>query len=52
MTDAWMDEYLFRLVANKQYVPAVVLETLKTKKPIKLPAWDPLYSGESTDILK
>ena len=50
MTDAWMDEYLFRLVANKKYVPAVVLETLKNKKPIKLPAWDPLYSSESLEI--
>ena len=43
MTDDWMNEYLFRLVAEKQYVPSEVLEVLKTKKPILLPAWDILY---------
>ena len=43
MTDPWMDEYLFRLVAEKQYVPKKVLETLKKKNAILLPPWDILY---------
>lgn len=43
MTDPWMDEYLFRLVAEKQYVPKKVIETLNSKTPIVLPPWDILY---------
>ena len=43
MTDPWMDEYLFRLVAEKQYVPKKVTDTLKKKTPIILPPWDILY---------
>ena len=43
MTDKWMDEYLFRLVADKKYVPAKVKDTLKSRKPVMLPAWDILY---------
>ena len=42
MTDKWFDEYMFRLVVNKKYVPAKILDILK-QKPIALPAWDPLY---------
>ncbi|MBQ0080640.1 MAG: C1 family peptidase [Alistipes sp.] len=43
MTDDWFNEYMFRLVARTKYVPEDVLKLLK-QKPIKLPAWDPLYS--------
>lgn len=43
MTDGWMDEYLFRLVAEKQYVPEKVLDVLKKKQPVMLPPWDILY---------
>ena len=43
MTDSWMDEYLFRLVPEKKYVPKKVLDTLAQKKPIILPPWDILY---------
>ncbi|MCH5232771.1 MAG: C1 family peptidase [Muribaculaceae bacterium] len=43
MTDPWMDEYLFRLVAEKRFVPKKVIETLDKKKPVLLPAWDILY---------
>lgn len=43
MSDPWMDEYLFRLVAEKQYAPKKVVEIFETKKPIMLPAWDILY---------
>ena len=39
MTDKWFDEYMFRVVAEKKYVPAKVLDILK-QKPIRLPAWD------------
>lgn len=42
MTDDWVNEYLFRLVVNKKFVPAEILK-LKDQKPVKLPAWDPLF---------
>jgi len=45
MTDKWFDEYMFRLVVNKKYVPAKVLSILNNK-PVKLPAWDPMFSEE------
>ena len=45
MTDEWFDEYMFRLVVDKKYVPAKVLEVLK-EKPTKLPAWDPMFTPE------
>ena len=45
MTDEWFDEYTFRLVVDKKYVPAKILDLLKMK-PILLPAWDPLFKGE------
>lgn len=45
MTDKWFDEYMFRLVVDKKYVPAKTLEILK-QTPIKLPAWDPLFAPE------
>ena len=45
MTDEWFDEYMFRLVVEKQYVPADVMVLLK-QKPIMLPAWDPMFLPE------
>ena len=45
MTDKWFDEYMFRVVAEKKYVPAKVQEILK-QKPIRLPAWDPMFADE------
>ena len=45
MTDAWFDEYMFRLVVDKKYVPAATL-SLMNQKPTVLPAWDPLFRGE------
>ena len=45
MTDEWFDEYMFRLVVDKKYVPASMLELMK-QTPTKLPAWDPLFAGE------
>lgn len=45
MTDEWFDEYSFRLVVDKKYVPAATLK-LFDQKPTVLPAWDPLFAGE------
>ncbi len=45
MTDEWFDGYMFRLVAEKKYVPADVLEMLKGT-PERLPAWDPMFLPE------
>lgn len=45
MTDRWFDEYMFRLVANKKYLPEHTLALLK-QNPILLPAWDPMFSDE------
>jgi len=45
MTDEWFNEYMFRLVVEKKYVPADVMEMLK-QKPMMLPAWDPMFSPE------
>lgn len=46
MTDEWFDEYSFRLVVEKRYVPAATLK-LFDQKPTVLPAWDPLFAGEN-----
>lgn len=45
MTDEWFDEYMFRLVVDKKYVPAKVLKVLD-EKPTMLPAWDPMFMME------
>ena len=45
MTDEWFREYMFRIVANRKYCPASVLDMLK-QKPVRLPAWDPMFSEE------
>lgn len=45
MTDEWFNEYMFRLVVDKKYVPAKVLDVLKSK-PVMLPAWDPMFTPE------
>ncbi len=45
MTDEWFNEYMFRLVVEKKYVPADVLEMLN-QKPVQLPAWDPMFAPE------
>ena len=45
MTDEWFNEYMFRLVVEKKYVPADVLKMLD-QKPIQLPAWDPMFAPE------
>ena len=45
MTGEWFREYMFRVVVNRKYCSASVLETLK-QKPVRLPAWDPMFSEE------
>ena len=45
MTDEWFDEYMFRLVVDRRYLPAATLRLLD-QEPVKLPAWDPLFAGE------
>lgn len=45
MTDAWFNEYMFRLVVEKKYVPAGILQLLE-QKPVLLPPWDPMFSPD------
>lgn len=45
MTDEWFDNYMFRLVINKQYVDEKYLQMLQ-QKPTLLPAWDPMFLME------
>lgn len=45
MTDAWFNEYMFRLVVEKKYVPSDILAMLK-QTPVQLPAWDPMFLPE------
>ena len=45
MTDEWFDEYMFRLVVEKKYVPEDILKMLE-QTPEQLPAWDPMFSME------
>ena len=42
LTDEWFDEYLFRIVIDKKYVPANLLKLLD-QKPVKLPVWDYMF---------
>ncbi len=45
MTDEWFDNYMFRVVVEKKYVPADVLKMLE-QKPVMLPVWDPMFAPE------
>ncbi len=45
MTDEWFNEYSFRLVVEKKYVPADILKMLE-QKPVQLPSWDPMFLPE------
>ena len=45
MTDEWFNEYMFRLVVEKKYVPEDVLKMFE-QTPVQLPAWDPMFSPE------
>ena len=45
MTNAWFNEYMFRVVLEEQYIPANIRAMLN-QKPIMLPAWDPMFAPE------
>lgn len=45
MTDEWFNEYMFRVVVNKKYIPKKILK-LTEQAPIQLPAWDPMFMEE------
>ncbi len=45
MTDEWFNEYMFRLVVEKRFIPAETLKILE-QKPIACPAWDPMFAEE------
>lgn len=45
MTDQWFDEYMFRVVVDKKYIPSDILKYLD-QKPIVLPPWDPMFSED------
>ncbi len=41
MYDEWFDEYVYKVIIKKGYLPKDVLDILKTE-PIVLPPWDPM----------
>ena len=45
MTRKWFEDYMFRVVVNKKYVPQDILR-LTEQKPVRLPAWDPMFQME------
>ncbi len=45
MTDEWFDNYMFRLVVEKKYVPADIM-SMMNQKPVQLPSWDPMFMGD------
>ena len=45
MTDEWFEEYMFRVVVERKYVPEDILKLLE-QEPIMLPAWDPMFAPE------
>lgn len=45
MTDEWFNEYMFRLVVEKRFVPEDVMKMLE-QEPVMLPAWDPMFLDE------
>lgn len=45
MTDEWFEEYMFRVVVERKYIPEDVLKILE-QEPIMLPAWDPMFAPE------
>lgn len=45
MTDEWFEEYMFRVVVDKKYIPEATLKLLE-QKPVMLPSWDPMFAPE------
>ena len=46
MTNRWFNEYMFRLVVNKKYVPASLLKEFD-QKPIMVVPEDPLFMPDN-----
>uniref|UniRef100_A0AB33IS45 Aminopeptidase n=1 Tax=Prevotella sp. GTC17254 TaxID=3236794 RepID=A0AB33IS45_9BACT len=46
MTNRWFNEYMFRLVVDKKYVPANILE-LEKQKPLMVVPEDPLFADDN-----
>ncbi len=45
MTNEWFEEYMFRVVVNRKYIPEQTLKLLE-QKPQMLPSWDPMFAYE------
>ena len=45
MTNKWFNEYMFRVVVNKKYMPKKLMKLME-QKPTLLPAWDPMFMEE------
>ncbi len=45
MTDEWFNEYMFRLVVDKKYIPANI-QAMLDQEPVMLPPWDPMFAME------
>ena len=45
MTNEWFNEYMFRVVVNKKYMPKKIMKLME-QKPTLLPAWDPMFMEE------
>ncbi|HAT54041.1 MAG TPA: aminopeptidase, partial [Lactobacillus sp.] len=41
MSDAWMDEYCYQVVVNKNFMPEN-LQKAQAQKPTMLQPWDPM----------
>jgi bleomycin hydrolase len=46
MTNRWFNEYMFRLVVNKKYVPEKLMREFN-QKPVMVIPEDPLFQGDS-----
>lgn len=45
ITDEWFNEYMFRLVVDRKYVPSKILSILN-QTPTMLPPWDPMFKED------
>ena len=45
MTNRWFNEFFFRLVINKKYVPETILKEFE-QKPVMLAPEDPLFADD------
>jgi bleomycin hydrolase len=41
MYDEWFDEYVYKVIIHKKYLPDRILDIMKTQ-PVILPPWDPM----------